>query len=88
MLDGILHQFSAGLDAEVFHDGVFVEGNGARSEIQNISRLLHQLSLGEQLEDFALAEGQFFGARSRRFVEEHAEGGASGNQRSDIGPAR
>ena len=57
MLNGVLHQFSAGLDTQVFHDGVFVEGNGARGEIQNISRLLHQLSLGEQLQDFALADG-------------------------------
>lgn len=57
MLDGILHQFSAGLDTKVFHDGVFVEGNGARGEIQNIRRLLHHPSLGEQLQDFALADG-------------------------------
>ena len=88
MLDGILHQFSAGLDAEALHDGVFVKGNGARSKIQNVSGLLHQLSLGEQLENFALAGGEFFGGRSSRFVEEDAEQFASGNQRGDVGPAR
>ena len=54
MLDGVLHKLGASLDAQVFHDGVFVKRDGARGEMQNLRCFLHQLSLGEQLEHFAL----------------------------------
>ena len=55
MFHGVLHQFGSGLEAKLRHDGVFVESNGTRGDIQNVRRLLHHFSIGQQLEHFALA---------------------------------
>ena len=65
MLEGILHQLSARLHAEVLHDCVFVKGHGARAYLEEVRDFLHRAAFREELQHFALAHGKLFGVRLR-----------------------
>src|SRR5271166_6622414 len=88
MLEGILHQLGAGLQAEVFHNRVFVEGHGARGQMEEVRDFLHRAAFREELQHFALTLGELFHARLYGLAKEDTEGHALGDQRRDVGLAR
>ena len=48
-------EVSIGMDVKSFHDPVFVESDGAWSQVEDAGDLLHGLSFGQQLQDLSLA---------------------------------
>ena len=50
MLEGILHQLGARLQAELLHDRVFVKGHGARGHVEEVRDFLHRAAFREELQ--------------------------------------
>jgi hypothetical protein len=63
VLEGILHQLGARLDAEVFHNRVFVKGHRPSTDIENPRDFLHGAAFGEELQHFALPRGELLSGR-------------------------
>ena len=63
MLESILHQLGARLDAKVSHDRVFVKGYRALGHMEEIGDFLHCAAFREKLQHFALARGTLLHAR-------------------------
>src|SRR5437762_3174844 len=61
-LEGILDQFGARLQAEVFHDRVFVKGHGACGQMEEVRDFLHRTAFREELQHLALTRGELFRA--------------------------
>ena len=55
--------WGARLQAEVFHDRVFVKGHGARRHIEEVRDVLHRTAFREELQHFALTPGELLQAR-------------------------
>ena len=83
--DSVLNQCRAALEAELLHDGVLMKGNSARREIQNVGRLLHQLSLRKQLQNLTLTGSEFRGGWWDGAIEEHAQRFTLGDQGRNVG---
>lgn len=64
-LQGEPNQFCIIGDTEFFHDSVFVESNGSRSNFQMQTDLLHRVALCDELKNFALSIGQLLGVGQR-----------------------
>jgi len=57
--DRELNQLGGGLDIELTHHLVLMEGNGARRDVQRRRDLFHREAFGEQLQHFVLPRGAF-----------------------------
>jgi hypothetical protein len=88
MLEGILHQLGARLQAEVFHDRVFVKGHGACAHMKEVRNFLHRAAFREELQHFALALGELLHAWLHGLAQEDTEGHALGDQRRNVSLAR
>ena len=88
MLEGILHQLSGRLHAELLHDRVPVKSHGARAYLEEVRDFLHRAAFREELQHFALARGKLFRGRLRGPAKEDTERHALGDQRRDAGLAR
>jgi len=63
------------LEAEVFHDRVFVKGHGARGHMEKVRDFLHRTAFREQLQHLALARGERFSTPGfTAWREEYIEG--------------
>jgi hypothetical protein len=65
MSNCILKQFRIGLYSERLHHFVFMEGHGARFQIQRVGDFFHGHAFSKQLEDFALPRRNSFFLRVR-----------------------
>ena len=57
-LDGVLDQFGAAGEPQLPHHGVFVKGNRAGCQLENVGRFLHRSAFGQQLKHFTLTQAQ------------------------------
>jgi hypothetical protein len=66
---GVFDQTGSGFDSEPFHDLVLVEGHSSGLEFQDPGDLLHGLSFGEELQNFAVParNALFFSVSSARW---------------------
>jgi hypothetical protein len=87
MLEGILHQLGARLQAELFHDRLFVKGHGARGHTQKVRDFLHRAAFRQELQHLALTRGELLHALPG-LAKEDTEGHALGDERPDVGFAR
>src|SRR5262245_6682829 len=75
LLQGILDEFSSGIDAQVLYDRVLVEGDRSRRELEYIGSLLHRSSFGDKLRHLALTQTQRsaavtgFGLRDKKGIQ-------------------
>src|ERR1700683_2476096 len=66
VLDGVNHQITDGVQAELPHDVAAMSLDCLRAQVQERSNFLGTLSLSQKLSDFALPDGQRW--QVRRFV--------------------
>jgi hypothetical protein len=57
--NGVLHDFSVGLQLQNVHCGIFMGSNGPFGNRDNRGDLFHRTAFRQQLNDFSLASGRF-----------------------------
>lgn len=84
----MLDEFGGGFDAEVVHHFVLMGFDGTGGDIENATDFLGGFAFGDQLEDFALAGGEFEGVAEvdAGFVEHFVDGRGT-EARGDVGLA-
>ena len=87
MFDRELNQLRGGLEVELVHDAVLVEGDRARRDVQDARDLLHRVPFGEQLNHFTLPRGEVRGSAIGVRAQHHRSDQPFGDERGDIGPA-
>ena len=69
LFDGKAEKIRICFQAKILHDAIFVEGNGARGDVQYGRGFLHGVALGEELKNFTLSGSEYARRFGTRFTK-------------------
>src|SRR6478672_2751472 len=73
LVDGELNDFCVAFEPKLLHDTVFVKGDGAGRDMQDVGGFLHRISFCQQLQNFTLAGRQFTTVRTIPSLDERLD---------------